>query len=128
MNCKRFWVLVYPLIGFAESQRSLAQTEPGPDAKCSLDGTWQFAFAPHEADAEALSGFYQEGFSSKTFRPTPVPSNWAMQGYEDPVYKPFKTEAGEGFLCSHVHSACFMEREATALAFRRSVVVGRCMD
>ena len=39
MNCKRFWVLVYPLIGFAELQRGLAQTESGPDAKFPLDGT-----------------------------------------------------------------------------------------
>lgn len=79
------------------SQRALSQNESGPDARFSLNGTWQFALAPHAADAEALSSFYKPGFDLKGFRPTPVPSNWVMQGYEEPVYKPFKNEASEGF-------------------------------
>jgi beta-galactosidase len=73
------------------------QAESGPDANFSLSGTWQFAFAPHAADAEALSNFYKPNADLKAFHDTPVPSNWAMQGYEEPVYKPFKTEASEGF-------------------------------
>ena len=74
-----------------------AQSLNGPDENLSLSGAWQFAFAPHAADAERLSGFYKPGFDLASFHPTPVPSNWALQGYEDPVYKPFKTEASEGF-------------------------------
>lgn len=97
MDHKRFWVLVCLLVWLSSLPNGLAQTESGPNAKFSLDGIWQFAFAPHEADADMLSGFYKAGFSNKAFRPTPVPSNWAMLGYEEPVYKPFKTEASEGF-------------------------------
>lgn len=84
-------------VGLVVAPRALGQAESGPDAAFSLNGTWQFAFAPHATDADALSGFYKPGFDLTSFRPTPVPSNWAMQGYEKPVYKPFKTEASEGF-------------------------------
>lgn len=74
-----------------------AQSLAGPEDRYSLNGTWQFVLAPRAVDAEALADFYKEGAKLKGFVPTTVPSNWAIEGFEEPVYKPFKTEASEGF-------------------------------
>lgn len=67
----------------------------------SLDGTWQFALAKDEAAADALNGFYQMDYRPTAFQPTPVPSNWALQGFEEPHYKPFNGEASQGFYLQH---------------------------
>jgi beta-galactosidase len=64
----------------------------------SLNGTWQFAHAATEADVRKLENFHQANFDSAAFQPTPVPSNWAMQGFESPTYKKFPGDKGpEGF-------------------------------
>jgi len=66
-----------------------------------LSGSWSFAFAKTEADADKLAPFYRPDFPDAeptAFKPTPVPSNWAVLGYEEPVYRGFKDDkAGEGF-------------------------------
>ena len=62
----------------------------------SLDGTWDFAFAADAAAADHLAGFYQDGFQGASFRPIPVPSNWALQGFEEPIYSRTR-QGGEGF-------------------------------
>lgn len=63
-----------------------------------LNGNWQFAHAPTAADAQKLTGFQRPGFDTTAFRPIPVPSNWAMQGFEAPTYKKFPNDQGpEGF-------------------------------
>lgn len=67
------------------------------DKVLSLNGTWQFAYAANEAEAGPLQGFYASDFASQAFRPTPVPSNWALQGYEKPAYKKIEGEGGQGF-------------------------------
>lgn len=68
--------------------------EPG----LSLNGTWQFAHAAGEADARALENFFKPGFDRKGFQAMPVPSNWAMHGFEEPTYKKFTGNvAPEGF-------------------------------
>ena len=51
----------------------------------SLNGTWDFALAPDAAAADRLAAFYQDGFQGGNFRPIPVPSNWALQGFEEPI-------------------------------------------
>lgn len=67
----------------------------------SLDGTWQFALAKDAAAAEALSGFYLVDYRPTAFQPTPVPSNWALQGFEEAHYKPFNGDASQGFYLRH---------------------------
>src|ERR1035437_3397911 len=62
----------------------------------SLNGTWDFAFAADAAAAVRLAGFYQDGFQGGGFRPTPVPSNWALVGFEEPIYARTR-QGGEGF-------------------------------
>lgn len=64
-----------------------------------INGEWQFCLAKTAAQADTMvsQGFFQNGFDTKDFAPTPVPSNWAVQGYEEPVYRGFKNdEASEG--------------------------------
>ena len=62
----------------------------------SLNGTWDFAFAADAAAADRLTGFYQEGFQGGGFRPIVVPSNWALEGFEEPIYSRTR-QGGEGF-------------------------------
>lgn len=61
---------------------------------------WQFFYAKDRATADSLAatGFGQRDYETIGFRPTPVPSNWAVLGYEEPVYRGFPNdEASEGF-------------------------------
>lgn len=66
----------------------------------SLNGEWQFFYAKdvEQADSFAATGFQREDYKSANFKLTPVPSNWAVLGYEEPVYRGFKdNKASEGF-------------------------------
>lgn len=68
-----------------------------PSETVLLNGTWQFALAPTDAAADQMSDFYQSGYDTSKFVPITVPSNWAMDGFEPPHYKPFKGQASQGF-------------------------------
>lgn len=64
----------------------------------SLNGQWKFAIAKTVQEAKLLENFYKPGFNSSKFEMIPVPSNWAILGYEEPVYRGFKDDnAAEGF-------------------------------
>lgn len=74
------------------SCRGYAQNE------MSLNGTWRFALAATEEEATQMAGFYKPEFNTQLFKPIPVPSNWAVLGYEEPVYRGFEgNKASEGF-------------------------------
>ena len=62
----------------------------------SLNGAWDFALAADAAAADRLAGFYQDGFQGGGFRPIVVPSNWALQGFEEPIYARTR-QGGDGF-------------------------------
>jgi len=62
----------------------------------SLNGTWDFALAADSAAADRLTDFYKDGFQGGGFRPILVPSNWALQGFEEPIYARTR-QGGEGF-------------------------------
>lgn len=96
MRRKNLALILFAVL-FSLLLRLDAQSLAGPEQKQSLSGSWQFALAPHAADAEKLADFWKSGFDLRGFRPTPVPSNWALQGYEAPQYKRFEGEASEGF-------------------------------
>lgn len=71
-------------------------------ADMTLNGTWSFALVPNETAADGMANFYKPGFDTTAFKPTPVPSNWAVQGFEEPHYKPFgNVEASQGFYLTH---------------------------
>lgn len=66
----------------------------------SLNGQWDFALArtAEQADSIEATGFYSPDYNSASFVRTPVPSNWAVLGFEEPVYRGFKDDkASEGF-------------------------------
>ena len=75
---------------------TLATACAQPSQVTSLNGSWDFAFAADAAAADRLAGFYQDGFPGEGFRPIPVPSNWALQGFEEPIYARTR-RGGEGF-------------------------------
>ena len=52
------------------------------DRRRQLDGEWQFSYArsPFQVDANWLQHDLPDS------RPTPVPSNWQMEGYDAPIY------------------------------------------
>jgi len=77
------------LAAFAAAHAQSSQT-------VSLNGTWDFALAPDPAAAERLARFYEDDFPSQGFQPIPVPSNWSLQGFEEPVYSRVR-QASEGF-------------------------------
>ena len=57
------------------------------------------ALAKTEQEAKRLEDFSSPGFSSQKFKKIPVPSNWAVLGYEEPVYRGFKeNKASEAFI------------------------------
>ncbi|RVU02297.1 glycoside hydrolase family 2 [Novosphingobium umbonatum] len=101
----RNWVIIgsviaatsLPVAVLAANPSAPTQVAPASANTLSLDGQWQFSLALNEADAQAMAGFYALGYDASRFVSTPVPSNWALQGFEDPHYKPFKTEASQGF-------------------------------
>lgn len=64
----------------------------------SLNGTWEFALAKNEQEAARLADFHSIQPNSDEFQPISVPSNWAVLGFEEPVYRGFKSDkASEGF-------------------------------
>lgn len=66
----------------------------------SLNGEWQFFYAKdvRQADSLVATGFQMQDYDAGSFKPIRVPSNWAVLGYEEPVYRGFKDDkASEGF-------------------------------
>ena len=82
----------------------------------SLNGTWDFAFAPDAAAADRLAPFYQESFQGATFSHIPVPSNWALQGFEEPIYSRTR-QGGEGFYVLHFQAPDTLRGKRVLLHF-----------
>ena len=83
---------------FISSFLSLSSLGVLAQERINLSGTWQFAFAANQKEEDRLERFYTSDFAKSKFKSTPVPSNWALLGYEEPVYRGFKdNQAGEGF-------------------------------
>ncbi|MBQ3070535.1 MAG: glycoside hydrolase family 2 [Tidjanibacter sp.] len=88
---KKITILLLSLFAYMAS--AVAQT------KIDLNGEWQFYFAKDLAEADALTSarFYAKEYSADEFVATLVPSNWAVLGYEEPVYRTFaKDHTSEG--------------------------------
>jgi beta-galactosidase len=67
----------------------------------SLNGTWSFALARPAGRCTAARFARPDASADPRFVPTPVPSNWAMQGFEAPQYKRFSGDAS-GFYLRHI--------------------------
>lgn len=78
---------------------ALAAVQAAADT-LSINGQWQFRYAASEAQADSIcaAGFYRTDYAAEGFSRVAVPSCWAVQGYEEPVYREFKTAPrSEGF-------------------------------
>lgn len=93
--------LIGALAAISSSCAAWAQQQdaaPAEDNHLSLNGTWRFELAKTTAGVDALARFHEGIFDSSAFKPIPVPSNWAVLGYEEPVYRGFPDDkASEGF-------------------------------
>lgn len=72
----------------------------GAQQQMSLNGEWQFRLAANKISADSLcnAGFYNTDYVAEGFNSLAVPSCWAIKGYEEPVYREFKTAPhSEGF-------------------------------
>ncbi len=76
----------------AEDKTITLEDIPGP---VSLNGDWQFRLAETPAEAMALNDFHSADFDAEGFTSIPVPSNWNMEGFENPHY--VNGTASEGF-------------------------------
>ena len=56
-----------------------------------LSGTWQFALAANKRQADRLAPFHEVSFTPEGFKPIPVPSNWALHGFEEPLFTQWYT-------------------------------------
>lgn len=67
--------------------------------RISLNGEWRFLYAPDSQTADAyMDEYLLKGFSKSRMDKIQVPSNWAILGYEEPIYRGFKDDkASEGF-------------------------------
>ncbi|MBZ5585252.1 MAG: DUF4981 domain-containing protein, partial [Acidobacteriia bacterium] len=82
----------------------------------SLNGSWDFAFAADASAAQRLARFYEAGFQGGGFQPVPVPSNWALLGFEEPIYARPR-QAGEGFYVRRFQAPADLKGKRTLLHF-----------
>lgn len=61
---------------FISSFLSLSSLGVLAQERINLSGTWQFAFAANQKEADRLERFYTSDFAKNKFKSTPVPSNW----------------------------------------------------
>jgi beta-galactosidase len=101
---------------FALLLMSAAVAFPQATEKVSLSGVWDFAFAADAAAADRLSGFYAAGFQGGSFKPVPVPSNWPLLGYEEPVYSRPLSQA-EGFYLRRFQAPANLRGKRVLLRF-----------
>lgn len=72
---------------------SLSALVLGAQERISLNGDWYFSYAPDKPAADSLMNLFQAdsfSFDRNRFDQIKVPSNWAVLGYEEPVYRGFK--------------------------------------
>lgn len=86
----------------------------------NINGTWKFFYAKDAETADALVGraFYQSDFDASGFDDIQVPSNWAVLGYEEPVYRGFPDDkASEGLYIRHFTLPATFAKKRVTLHF-----------
>ena len=72
------------LFPFATARAALAAERDASPYIMSLNGVWKFRHAP--SPAAAPQGFEAPAFADSGWDDLPVPSNWQMHGYDQPIY------------------------------------------
>ena len=90
---------------------SMAQTS----FTISGNSDWQFRLAKDAAEGDALvaEGFYTPDNAAEGFTNVYVPSNWAVQGFEEPVYRGFSDKTQQGNSGDDVASEGFYRHSFT---------------
>lgn len=57
---------------------------PTDDFSLCLNSEWRFNYS--KTPMEELDGFYEPGYNSQQWERIPVPGNWELNGYGEPVY------------------------------------------
>jgi len=60
-----------------------------PEKSISLNGTWKFKYA--ESPEDIPSDFFKMGYNDRKWDNIPVPSNWEMQGFGEPLFRNMTT-------------------------------------
>src|SRR6186713_1935037 len=105
-------ILTFLLLGILTVARGAG---PNLSTSLPLDGEWRFTLAADESAAQVLGGFHAEGFDAKAFRPIPVPSNWVMQGFEEPHF--VNGTKSEGFYLHSLSVPAELKDQRTLLRF-----------
>nr|WP_321452959.1 glycoside hydrolase family 2 TIM barrel-domain containing protein [uncultured Carboxylicivirga sp.] len=69
---------------FADVDKALAKTDEGKIFYKSLDGVWKFNWVS-DPEKRAVD-FTKEDFSAEGWDSIPVPANWELHGFGDPIY------------------------------------------
>ncbi len=60
------------------------------------DWLFRLATGSEEADSLVRAGFFEPSFRASSFTHVHVPSNWAVLGFEEPVYRGFSDKSRTG--------------------------------
>ncbi|MFS0725999.1 glycoside hydrolase family 2 TIM barrel-domain containing protein [Paenibacillus sp. 1P07SE] len=72
------------MMGYPSVEQALQGDKNASPWRLSLNGTWQFAWAP--VPEERIADFYETGYDTSDWAEIPVPSHWQLQGYDYPQY------------------------------------------
>ncbi|GBF76978.1 glycoside hydrolase family 2 [Paenibacillus sp. 598K] len=72
------------MIGYPTAEQALAGDKNSSPWRLSLNGQWQFAWAP--TPEARIANFYETSYDTSGWTEIPVPSHWQLQGYDYPQY------------------------------------------
>lgn len=72
------------LMVYLDIQTAMQGTREASKFYKSLNGSWKFHFIRKPADR--TKDFYKPGYDVSAWKEIPVPSNWQIQGYGEPIY------------------------------------------
>ncbi len=78
-----------PVIPYSSVNEALAGNKVKSMSYLSLNGNWKFYYS--ETPEGIIPGFYTENFNDRKWNSIPVPSNWEMQGFGDPLFRNVNT-------------------------------------
>lgn len=73
------------LMGASVSAQDVAP-DPGMPEPTVLNGEWRFKWVPGPKAADEYRWFFEEGYDVSDWDTITVPSNWNMEGFEEPHY------------------------------------------